>query len=189
MVRMNWSWVPVFLLIATSAAPVMGEPGPTCALLGDPLLVTQNDADSGQDAPDAYDHSLVLPEQDTIMGALQLPTGAGDPSDWYGLRVGEEHKTVMVELKPYSHDDLMDWGDLFVVDVVPPGTDTPIATVPMEGGLVSFTAQPGLWNFGVRFADTFDKACADSGGLVKLDPAFTTYYLYIGCDPVCAEGL
>jgi hypothetical protein len=187
MVRVTWFAVAIVALVSPLAGFTPAGAA-DCGVGGERLIDLQNDANSGRDAPDHPAGAHLLPGESVFNGALQLPThqAVGDPADWYAFRVSDAAEEVMIELKHLAEVDVP--SEAIVADLMRPGDLVPVLTVPMGSGLITVEAVEGEWIFGVRFLEVVEEPCSSKDRLpadIVVNPLVTSYYLYLGCDPVC----
>lgn len=185
------------VLLAAMAAPAFlaGGASAGCDAVGalsEAKRGTQDDAESGGDAPDLAQKPLLLQREGYFWATLDLAGHDGaDHDDWYAVKLPGSGAEVMVNVT--SNYTALPMGGDFGIEVYAPGAQTPFAVSDAHGKTITFVddVPGGLWRIHVTTTPYVGapSACQGSGvggtptGLAAR-PA-QNHGIYFGCNPVC----
>lgn len=184
--------VSALALVSAAPAPVGCD---TFAALEDAL---QNDAGSGLDAPDTPADALRVASDGYYFGYLSTIGHANaDREDWYVYAVPDATErmranvTEAFPLVPGYAVDLAVYLQMFTLTVWPPNGGAPLSITSAGGTLVIPGPAPGDYLVRVS-ATTIHETDACDGSIASAAPPLATqarnHGMYLGCDPICAEG-
>lgn len=188
------------LVLAVSAlALVSAAPAPAgCDAIAAAEASLQSDAGSGSDAPDAPTDALRVNADGYYFAYLSsIGHANADREDWYVYAVSPERNamnaniTEAFPLVPAYEVDAPAYVQTFTLTVWPP-TGAPLSITSTQGTLTIVEPAPGDYLVRVSTTTLYDTDACDStaaGAAPPLAPAAQRNHgMYLGCEPICAEG-
>lgn len=177
-----------------AVAPFAPALPPDCTMVLTAEESAQNDADSGDDAPDSADAALRIPRDDYYWGYLSVVDHTrADLADWYVFAVPPGTRSVMANVivsapaiptEAYLPDNVERF---FLTLIAPDGSEETVSTA---GGSATFLdPAPGdhlikVWPQAKDVPFACSGTQSDIGA--PATPLARNHGLYIGCNPICA---